>query len=149
MGHILSLLWLNGPQPVIKPATIHGEGRQSPSPDPRSDSSPQEEGASQRPYLETVPVTIMVSICPLLLFPWACTWIRFSAKHRFFCKWHAVFFSSRILFSNEMSHGLKSRAAVPKSEVESLEPHPWPLCGPWGTCREPRDSVDHKLKIND
>ena len=75
-------------------------------------------------------MTIVVSIRPLLLFPWACTWIGFSAKHRFFVSDMQFFFSSRILFSNEMSHGLKSRAAVPKSEVESLEPHPWPLCGP-------------------
>lgn len=149
MGHILSLLWPNGPQLVIKPATVRGEGRQSPPPDPRSDRSPQEEGASQRPYLEAVTVNIVVSICPLLLFHWACTWIGFSAKHRLFCKWHAVVFSSRILFSNEISHGLKSRAAVPKSDVESLELHSWPLCGLWGTCREPWDSVDHKLKISD
>ena len=48
----------------------------------------------------------------------------------FFVSDMQLFFSSRILFSNEVSHGLKSRAAVPKSEVERLEPQPWPLCGP-------------------
>lgn len=119
---------------------IHGESQSQPKFQERENRLPirNQEGhekTGRRGWLGNIfgdfftTVNVMTSVCPLLLCPWTCTGIYFSVKNRFLLL-PCSCFSSRILFSNEMFQGLKSKAALLEARVENLEPHHWPLCSP-------------------